>query len=105
MTRAPKVTDVADPADSVNAREDSQQVQLKLIDGSLILVDEAWETEQGIWYRRSGISHLVTRDRIKTIERGSTSKPKSTLQVAKVVVSNGTPNGSDDQPAWIYLVG
>lgn len=105
VTRAPKVTDVADPADSVNAREDSQQVQLKLIDGSLILVDEAWETEQGIWYRRSGISHLVTRDRIKTIERGSTSKPKSTLQVAKVVVSNGTPNGSDDQPAWIYLVG
>jgi hypothetical protein len=28
---------------------DTQQVKLKLMDGSSISADEAWETEQGIW--------------------------------------------------------
>jgi Zn-finger nucleic acid-binding protein len=85
--------------------ETSQQVRLKLMDGTSISVDEAWESEQGIWYRRGGMSHLVTRDHIKAIERGAVSRPRAEVQVAKVTESQDHENGSGDQPAWIYLVG
>jgi Zn-finger nucleic acid-binding protein len=90
--------------------ENSSQVRLKFIDGSDISVDEAWESEQGIWYRRGGMNHLVTRDRIKAIERGAT-QTKAALPIASVVVTNDPENGSHDatssvaQPVWIYLVG
>ena len=94
--------------------ETSYQVRLKLVDGSSIAADETWESGQGIWYRRGGMSHLVLRERVKTIERGSTSRPKPDVQVAKVVVTDNSENradgshasdGSADQPVWIYLVG
>jgi Zn-finger nucleic acid-binding protein len=92
---------------------DSSQARLKLADGSSIEVDEAWESEQGIWYRRGGMSHLITKDRVKRIERGSAAKPKTDSQAAKIVAAED--NESDDssqsstpageQPVWIYLVG
>jgi hypothetical protein len=93
---------------------------LKLVDGSTIAVDEAWESEQGIWYRRGGMSHLVSRDRVKAVERGVASKPQvkhqSDPKVSKAVViedqdddtkaTDGNSDGGDsDQPVWIYLVG
>lgn len=99
------------PAALVAAGEASHQVRLKLADGSSIAADEAWESEQGIWYRLGGMSHLISRERVKGIERGATSKPKPELQVAKVVLTDETDNrsdgssGSDDQPVWIYLIG
>jgi predicted small lipoprotein YifL len=99
------------PAAVVATSEASHQVRLKLADGSSIAADEAWESEQGIWYRQGGMSHLISRERVKAIEHGATSKPKPELQVAKVVVTDDTDNlsdgssGSDDQPVWIYLVG
>ena len=90
--------------------------RLKLIDGSTIAVDEAWESEQGIWYRRGGMSHLIARDRVKAIERGALSKSKADPQVAKVVAldeaqsnadddAKAPEGGESDQPVWIYLVG
>jgi len=94
----------------VTQGESSSQVRLKLVDGSDISVDEAWESEQGIWYRRGGMNHLVTRDRIKAIERGAT-QPKADLQIASVMVTNDPEDDSHDsnssvaQPVWIYLVG
>jgi hypothetical protein len=102
------------PSAVLTSGENPSQVRLKLVDGSNIVADEAWESEQGIWYRRGGMSHLVSRERVKTIERGSISRPKPDVQVAKVVVSDNSDNradgshaadGSDDQPVWIYLVG
>jgi Zn-finger nucleic acid-binding protein len=93
--------------------DNSSQAQLKLVDGSSINVDEAWESEQGIWYRRGGMSHLIAKDRVKKIERGSNAKSKTDSPTAKVVVVED--NDSDDsdknaavsteQPVWIYLVG
>jgi hypothetical protein len=84
-------------------------VRLKLVDGSSMAVDEAWETEQGIWYRRGGISHLITRERIKRIERDSGAKAKADPQVTKVAVIDETnvsgPLDAADGPVWIYLVG
>jgi hypothetical protein len=91
--------------------EASQSVRLKLVDGSTIAVDEAWESEQGVWYRRGGMSHLVPRDRVKTVERGAAPKPKVESQLSKVVVIDDqdddakTDSGGGDQPVWIYLVG
>jgi len=99
------------PAAVVAASEASHQVRLKLADGSAIAADEAWESEQGIWYRQGGMNHLISRERVKAIERGAASKPKPDLQVAKVVVTDDTDNrsdgssGADDQPFWIYLIG
>ncbi|MFN2515303.1 MAG: lytic transglycosylase domain-containing protein [Pyrinomonadaceae bacterium] len=86
----------------------SSQVQLKLIDGSLISVDEAWESEQGMWYRQSGMSHLITRDRIKAIEGRPVSQPKTNLQLAEVGLadaSGNSSNSSNAQSVWIFLVG
>jgi Zn-finger nucleic acid-binding protein len=92
--------------------EVSTSVRLKLVDGSNISVDEAWETEQGIWYRRGGMSHLITRDRIKRVERESTARTKANRQVAKIAVADETGNSAQADtaetnvgPVWIYLVG
>ena len=99
------------PATLLAASENSNQVRLKLGDGSYIAADEAWETGAGIWYRQGGMSHLITRERVKGIQRGAISKPKRDLQVAKVAVTNDADTRSDhsssanDQPVWIYLVG
>lgn len=90
------------PASPVTS-PDSSQIQLKLKDGTSFFVDEASESEQGVWYRQGGISHLISRDRIKTIDRSTASKPTS-LQVAKVVEIDNTAK-PNDQAVWIYLKG
>src|SRR5438445_13365145 len=60
--------------------EDSQkknvQTKLRLTNGTFIVVDDAWETAQGIWYKQGGMSHLAPRDRVKAIERGSEPEAK-----------------------------
>lgn len=95
------------------ASENSSQVRLKLIDGSSLDADEAWESDQGIWYRRGGMSHLIAKNRVKRVERGSTPKPKTDSPVAKIAATEENeanenalnPSSVADQPVWIYLVG
>src|SRR5919205_626255 len=41
--------------------------QLKLADGSTMVVDEAWEDAQGVWYRRGGVTYWVERSRVKQV--------------------------------------
>ncbi|MEP6819107.1 MAG: lytic transglycosylase domain-containing protein [bacterium] len=90
----------------------SLQARLKLADGSSIEADEAWESEQGIWYRRGGISYLIAKDRVKKIERVSASTPRVALPPVKIVTDD--VDSGDDSPGtdasvghlvWIYLVG
>ncbi len=89
----------------------SGPAQIKLVDGTAIQVDEAWESEQGIWYRRGGMNYLLTRDRVKRVERGAGAQPKPVPQVAKVDVvdepeaDTADKTDSTDEPAWIYLKG
>lgn len=99
---------------ALNPGEASPQVRLNLMDGTSIAVDEASESEQGIWYRRGGMNHLIARERVKTIERGSAAKPRTDSKVAAVVVidsadSSGADSsgagGRKDRPVWIHLVG
>jgi hypothetical protein len=85
-----------------------EETRLKLVDGTFMRVDEAWESESGIWYKLSGVTHLASKDRVKSIERVASAKPRSVAQVAVVQETSQaqpqTPAGGDG-PAWIYLVG
>lgn len=90
---------------AVAVEESLQGIHLKLIDGSSFPVDEAWESPQGIWYRRAGVSHLIARERVKAIERGAESKAAANEVVDTVGPPEKTAASSSDGPAWIYLVG
>lgn len=80
------------------------QVQLKLNDGTRITVEDAWESEQGIWYRQGGMTHLVSRERAKGIVRGPESRPKVEKQVASVSDVEQTPE-KIEEAVWIHLKG
>ncbi len=47
-------------------------VTIRLTDGTTIKADEAWETAEGIWYRRRGLVTLLKRDQVRALE---TPKP------------------------------
>jgi soluble lytic murein transglycosylase-like protein len=92
-----------------------EPVRLKLNDGHYLVVDDAWETPQGIWYRQGGLSHLAPKERVKSIERGDPAPPPPVKEspdgplymrpVARPVATPTPRSGVFDQPAWIYLVG
>jgi hypothetical protein len=44
-------------------------VTIRLTNGTSVEADEAWETGEGIWYRRSGVVTLLERDQVKAIEK------------------------------------
>ena len=94
--------------------------RLRLADGSSIEVDEAWEDAQGVWYRRGGVTHLVERGRVRSIERttsaGATMSVAAAAAAPGVVAANNVPitrapagdAASSDTPErtlWIHLVG
>lgn len=80
------------------------QVQLQLKDGTRITVEDAWESEQGIWYRQGGMTHLVSRERVKNIVRGTESQAKVEKQVATVKEVKES-SAKIDEAVWIHLVG
>lgn len=107
---------------STYAFSQAEQVRLKLKDGAYMDVDEASETPQGVWYRKGSLSHLLSKDKVKKIER-STPAPASAPAPAPVQATNDDDHfevtdvvaevaekpkatyGNYDQPAWIYLKG
>lgn len=99
------------------ARAQTEEVRLQLADGSYMTVDDAWESPQGVWYRRGGLSHLLPKDKVKKIER-STPAPAAApspaastndddhFEVPEMMVAKApSNNGVYDQPTWIYLKG
>jgi hypothetical protein len=44
-------------------------VIIRLTDGASIAADEAWQTGEGIWYRRGGVLTLLNPKQVKAIER------------------------------------
>ena len=89
----------------VGSSEPKPQVQLKLIDGTSLSVDSARESEQGIWYQKGGVTYLISRERIKTMERSPGAKPAIEPQVASVTVVGSPEKLPSIQPVWIHLVG
>ena len=91
------------------------QVRLKLSDGSYLTVDDAWESPQGVWYRRGGLSNVLPKERVKKIERiepEAAAKPETpatndddhfdAVEVAKAPAPAKT---AYESPAWIFLKG
>ncbi|MCM3901605.1 MAG: lytic transglycosylase domain-containing protein [Pyrinomonadaceae bacterium] len=105
--RSKRIRKAADQSESAKAQLPQLaegQVRLKLSDGTLVPVDDAWESVQGIWYKQGGITHLLPRGRVKAIERGSAVTPK-TDQTAKVSDVASTQTVAAVQPVWIHLKG
>lgn len=100
----------------VNSASAQTQVRLKLADGSYMTVDDAWDSPQGVWYRRGGLSNVLPKDKVKKIER---VEPQPETVAAKpsdndddhfdaVDVVAAAPPASKrvfDSPAWIFLKG
>lgn len=92
------------------------EIRLKLADGSYMTVDDAWESPQGIWYRKGGLSHLLPKDKVKKIERNTpvagpapapveSNNDDDHFEVSEVVAQTPPTNGVFDKPVWIYLKG
>ena len=99
----------------VNSAFAQTQVRLKLADGSYLTVEDAWESPQGVWYRRGGINNVLPKDRVKKIERIEPQpEPAKTtdndddahFDASDVVAAAPAANkGQYDGPTWIYLKG
>ncbi|MEN3329221.1 MAG: hypothetical protein V7638_4028 [Acidobacteriota bacterium] len=90
------------------------QVRLKLADGSYMSVDDAWESPQGVWYRRGGLNNVLPKDKVKKIERldpqvSTVEKPTNDddhFDASDVIaLPPPTNNGVFDGPTWIHLKG
>ena len=51
-------------------------VIIRLTDGASIEAETVWETNEGIWYRRSGIVSLLDPKQVKAIEQVSSATPE-----------------------------
>jgi len=58
-------------------------VLIKLDDGVTIDADEAWQTGEGIWYRRRGVVTLLDPKHVKTIEKAGPPQPSPSPQTKK----------------------
>ena len=94
----------ANKSDSESAKPPVTSPQLKLKDGTVIPVDNAWENTQGFWYQKNGVTYLVDRAKVRAIE----DKPvESTLashqsQADEIQAENAEPRIN---PVWIHLIG
>ncbi|MCM3872068.1 MAG: lytic transglycosylase domain-containing protein [Pyrinomonadaceae bacterium] len=102
--RHPKVVAQSESAEDQLPELFEGQVRLKLSDGTYLPVDDAWENQQGVWYRLGKMTHLLPRDRVKAIERGTVERPKPD-QVAKITNVGPSQTIRLEQPVWIHLVG
>ena len=95
------------PPVAVEAAIPEGETRLKLADGTYLRVDEAWESNQGIWYRLGGMTHLANRDRVKSIHRGTARSQEKESEVTKFTetVATDTKIDAGEQPVWIYLNG
>jgi soluble lytic murein transglycosylase-like protein len=104
---AAKSTDEVPEAEVLQTNE----MIVKLLDGTSMRLVDARETSQGVWYQRGAIAYLVERERIKSIERGSAEKTVASMGETPVPpvelpMVAATPRSSAAvQPVWIYMVG
>jgi hypothetical protein len=91
-----------------------EEIRLKLANGSYLVVDEANETPQGVWYRQGSVSNFLPKEKVKKIERiKSEAAPAATqstndddhFEVTEAVAEAPPKSGNYDQPVWIYLKG
>jgi len=99
---------------AIPAFAQTTEIRLKLADGSTMVVDDATETPQGVWYRKANINQLLPKEKVKKIERISPEPAKVEAPSTNdddhfEVVAEAAPprptTGNYDQPVWIYLKG
>ena len=100
---------------SFSAFAQTTEIRLKLADGSTMVVDDATETSQGVWYRKGNINQLLPKEKVKKIERISpepaqTPAPPSTndddhFEVVAEAAPPKPTTGNYEQPVWIFLKG
>jgi Zn-finger nucleic acid-binding protein len=87
--------------------------QLRLSDGTLMEVDDAWTDAQGVWYKRGGVTYWLERSRVREVIKATDDAKKSSgekaidkdaMAVVKTA-SDDTTKTEDVQAVWIYLVG
>jgi hypothetical protein len=103
------------PAIAANHNRRDGRSHVSLLDGTSLEADEVWEDEQGVRYRRGGVTYLVDRARVRSIEHGTsvdqseaaseTTASKGEKQVARLVEVSANGIERTTQPVWIYLVG
>lgn len=67
-------------------------VTIQLTNGTAIQADDAWQTREGIWYRRRGVVTLLDSDQVKAIERPTdTNSPASARLAAPAASPSASP--------------
>jgi soluble lytic murein transglycosylase-like protein len=72
-------------------------------DGTTIEADEAWDDPQGVWYRQKGVTYLVERERVKSIEHAKAGDGAVKIVAASVDETQARSGVATDQPVTIYL--
>jgi Zn-finger nucleic acid-binding protein len=83
--------------------------QLRLKDGTMMEVDEAWEDAHGVWYRRGGVTNLVEKSRVREVVKSGTKEAREVKAASEASVvkplNEAAPKVEEVQAVWIYLVG
>jgi len=61
---------------------------IRLTNGNNIEADEVWQTDDGIWYRRSGVATLLNRNDVKAIEKADEKKSSAPAPPAPTPTSS-----------------
>ncbi|MEP6706995.1 MAG: lytic transglycosylase domain-containing protein [Pyrinomonadaceae bacterium] len=94
------------PGDESELAPVNAKPRLRLNDGTTIPVDDAWEDSQGVWYRKDGVTYLVERTRVRSIDRDRVANPVATDGL--VAKAPGTPSMNSPSRitrTWIHLKG
>ena len=84
---------------------------LKMSDGKVIEVDEAWEDAQGVWYKRGGVTYHVERSRVRAVVRTAkveVAEVAAGVSEAKIPPGEIVKVAAEAQPGetvWIHLKG
>lgn len=80
--------------------------RLRLENGTHFEFDEIWEDAQGVWYRSGGVTQLVERSRVSSIERKAKSQEPVLAEDSRTIKATVVDETIDEAtPVWIYLVG
>ena len=78
--------------------------RLHLKGGAVIEVDEAWESADGVWYKRGDVTTFISRERVSRIERAA--QPVAAGEARGVAdATPAPPPAAHEEVVWIYLVG
>ena len=76
QTSAAQIESSSNPISTAPGARGSGPVLIRLVSGLTIEADEAWQTGEGIWYRKHGVVSLLDPKNVKAIEKVSPAAPQ-----------------------------